>query len=315
MPGIPYEQQEERKPFIFSEYQNTSRSAVIEFLESFRYHKAFKISQCVDGQIQLDPAIHSSLESLEFDSCIFNSPILQVNFPLSLKELKITNCVNPGHILTLLIDQKDIFLESLSIDGCSTLLSLPIDKLPSTIRRLKIINCQHLKSLDELVHTGSHDSAGLVQLGDANLGKVKSTSCSELKHLVICDCPELEFFPESLHTFNCLELLLVSSCSSLISFLERGLPSNSLIAFLLYECESLRFLPKNLHEITSLHFLNINDCPSLRSFPKGGLPPNLVSLSVTDCENLVHLSQWGLHKLKSLRSCTVAGGHLTLGQK
>ncbi|KAK4846385.1 hypothetical protein QYF36_016691 [Acer negundo] len=162
--------------------------------------------------------------------------------------------------------------KSLEIDGCSTLLSLPIDKLPTTLRHLKMVNCMNLKSLD----IKNCDSVGFGQVIDSNLVNMKSTSTLQIRHLVICDCPELEDLHEDLHNLDHLKLMLVSNCSSLVSFPEGGLPNNSLIALLIYECESLKFLPNQLHKVNSLQFLNISDCHSIMSFPEGGLPPNLV---------------------------------------
>ncbi|TXG53884.1 hypothetical protein EZV62_019140 [Acer yangbiense] len=301
--------QEKSKHFILSVHQSMSRRAIMETLGQSKYGKLLKISKFDDQQIPLDPMVHDSLEYLEFDSCLFHSPTLGGYFPLTLKELKITNCVNPEHLLTVLTAQKGSSLKSLEIDGCSTLLSLPIDKLPATLRHLKMVNCMNLKSLSESVDIENRDSVGFGQVIDSNLVNMKSTSTLQLRHLVICDCPELEFLPEDLHSLDHLELLLVSNCSSLVSFPEGGLPNNSLIALLIYECESLKFLPNQLHKVISLQFLNISDCPSIMSFPEGGLPPNLVSLCIIDCENLVHLSHQGIHKLKNLKSYTFIGGH------
>ncbi|KAK1559576.1 hypothetical protein Q3G72_015952 [Acer saccharum] len=223
--------QEKSKHFILSVHQSTSRRAIMETLGQSKYDKLLKISKCEDQQIPLDPMVHDSLEYLGFDSCLFHSPTLGGYFPLTLKELKITNCVDPEYLLTVLTDQKGSSLRSLEIDGCSTLLSLPIDKLPATLRQLKMVNCMNLKSLSESVDIENRDSA------------------LQLRHIVICDCPELEFLPEDLHSLDHLELLLVSNCSSLVSFPEGGLPNNSLIALLIYECESLKFLPNQLHKV------------------------------------------------------------------
>lgn len=244
-----------------------------------------KINDRQDQEIPLDMLVHNSLQYLEFNLCSFHSPLRLRYFPVALKSFKISHCVNSEHILDLLMDQKGLPLESLELDGCDSLFFFPIDKLPVTLRKLKIANCRNLMSLDKSF-TGKE--------------QVNITRTMELRELTISDCGELEFLPEGLHNLIHLELLSISNCTSLICFPEGGLPKNCL-TLAIHECENLMFLPAQLHEFTSLRNLSVFSCPCLTSFPEEDLPPNLVSLHINDCDNLVHVSHWRLHKLKHLR--------------
>lgn len=63
-----------------------------------------------------------------------------------------------------------------------------------------------------------------------------------------------------------------------------------------------------MQNLTSLQNLYVRNCPSLVSLPEGGLPPNLTSLQIEDCQNIqTHLSDWGLHRLTSLKAFRISG--------
>ncbi|KAJ0039236.1 hypothetical protein Pint_23886 [Pistacia integerrima] len=278
--------------------------------------KQLRISKCQDLNLLIDQmAAHSSLEYLEFDCCLFRCVLLQDYFPSTLKKLKIINCVNIDEVLRVLVSQKGLSLEYLEIDHCSSLFSFPIDKLPTTLRQLKIVNCMNLKSFNGSLTIENEHSLVIGQEGDSNLVNMTLSSTLQLRKLEIWDCVELELLPEELHNLTHLDLLSISNCSSLMSFPEGGLPKTSLTSLLIFECESLKSLPNNLHEVRSLQTFSVFGCPCLVSFPEGGLPPNLVSLSIVDCENLISLPYWELHKLKHLKEYSIISGLPDLGVK
>ncbi|PHU19157.1 hypothetical protein BC332_10308 [Capsicum chinense] len=62
-----------------------------------------------------------------------------------------------------------------------------------------------------------------------------------------------------------------------------------------------------MQNLTSLQELQLSNCPSITSFPEGGFPTSLVSLDIKDCKNLMPMSEWGLHRLASLRRLTIHG--------
>ncbi|XP_006482934.1 auxin response factor 3-like isoform X1 [Citrus sinensis] len=269
--------------------------------------KQLKINKCPDLEVLLHRMAYTSLEYLEFSSCLFFSNSKQDYFPTTLKRLKICDCTNAELILKVLMDQKGLALESLEVDGCSSLFSLPINQLPATLRHLRIVNCMNLKSLGESSKIRNCDSV-VGPEGESSLENMTSSHTLELRELEIWDCLELEFLPEDMHNFTDLNLLSISNCPSLESFPEGGLPNTSLTSLLISECENLMSLPHQIHKATSLQDLSVSGCPSLMSFPHGGLPPNLISLGIIDCENLIPLSQWELHKLKHLNKYTILGG-------
>lgn len=269
--------------------------------------KQLKINKCPDLEVLLHRMAYTSLEYLEFSSCLFFSNSKRDYFPTTLKRLKICDCTNAELILKVLMDQKGLALESLEVDGCSSLFSLPINQLPATLRHLRIVNCMNLKSLGESSKIRNCDSV-VGPEGESSLENMTSSHTLELRELEIWDCLELEFLPEDMHNFTDLNLLSISNCPSLESFPEGGLPNTSLTSLLISECENLMSLPHQIHKATSLQDLSVSGCPSLMSFPHGGLPPNLISLGIIDCENLIPLSQWELHKLKHLNKYTILGG-------
>ncbi|GLT25970.1 hypothetical protein SLA2020_010680 [Shorea laevis] len=85
-------------------------------------------------------------------------------------------------------------LEALVIKGCEQLKSFPRDKLPSTLKRLKIQNCENLESLPEGVN--------LERLKINSLPSLKCFPCSKLpsalKRLEIKECKQLESLPNRL---------------------------------------------------------------------------------------------------------------------
>lgn len=275
--------------------------------------KQLKINKCPDLEVLLHRMAHTSLEYLEFSSCLFFSNSKRDYFPNTLKRLKICDCTNAELILKVLMDQKGLALESLEVDGCSSLLFFPINQIPTTLRHLRMVNCMNLKSLGESSNIRNYDSA-VGPEGESSLANMTSSRTLELRELEIWDCLELEFLPEDMHNFTDLNLLSISNCPSLECFPERGLPNTSLTSLLISECENLTSLPRQIHKAMSLQDLSVSGCPSLMSFPQGGLPPNLISLSIIDCENLIPLSQWGLHKLKHLSKYTILGGLPVLGE-
>ncbi|KAK9192256.1 hypothetical protein WN943_020872 [Citrus x changshan-huyou] len=103
--------------------------------------KQLKINKCPDLEVLLHRMAYTSLEYLEFSSCLFFSNSKRDYFPTTLKRLKICDCTNAELILKVLMDQKGLALESLEVDGCSSLFSLPINQLPATLRHLRIVNC------------------------------------------------------------------------------------------------------------------------------------------------------------------------------
>ncbi|KAG5539124.1 hypothetical protein RHGRI_019618 [Rhododendron griersonianum] len=105
-----------------------------------------------------------------------------------------------------------------------------------------------------------------------------------LQSLLLCDCPEIESFPEG------------------------GMPS-ALTWLCIRNCKKLKSLPEQMHTLLpSLHSLDLNGCPEIESFPEGGLPSKLVYLTIGNCEKLVGgRRDWGLQTLPSLKEFYLHG--------
>ncbi|KAF3625542.1 hypothetical protein FXO38_29699 [Capsicum annuum] len=167
-------------------------------------------------------------------------------------------------------------------------------------------------------------------LSARDVGGLLPTTFHQLK---IEKCPNLEILPEGMmHTSNTsLHVLEIFNCSSISSFPEGQLPK-ALKTLTVWNCfnleslpdirtktmllesirvgnytENLKFLPEWMQNLTSLQELQLSNCPSITSFQEGGLPTSLVSLDIKDWKNLMPMSEWGLHRLASLRRLTIHG--------
>ncbi|KAK1553247.1 hypothetical protein Q3G72_031533 [Acer saccharum] len=263
-------------------------------------YKELKISNCSVDDLWRHLKENHSYEYLEFDSCSFPSST-RIPIPVTIKKLKITNCVDTEQVFTVLMDP-NLSVESLEIDSCSSFSSMSTGGIPATLRQLKIVNCMNLKSLSKSFKTKKSSSIG-------EHVHYSTAGTLQLRKLEIQNCVELEFLPKGLHKLRNLDILSINNCSSIEYFPEGGLPRTCLTSLSISECENLKCLPNKLHKVTSLQKLSISGCPSLMFFPEGGLPTNLVSLHIIKCENLISLSQWELHKLEHLRKYSFSCGY------
>ncbi|KAM2067064.1 hypothetical protein ACFX1T_043451 [Malus domestica] len=138
---------------------------------------------------------------------------------------------------------------------------------------------------------------------------------TSLEHLTIKGCPELQGFPEQMHTLlPSLQKFEVLGCPEVESFPQGGLPSN--LQDLSFEC--CRKLAANrslwgLTRLNSLRYLQIRfseeggeemGC----SFPEEGLlPATLTSLSIHFHPNLRTIQGKVLRQLTSLEDLTIEG--------
>ncbi|XP_022746496.1 disease resistance protein TAO1-like [Durio zibethinus] len=175
-------------------------------------------------------------------------------------------------------------------------------KIPCTIRKLTIWDCERLEKLSTTLHYIS--SLRVLELWYCpNLISLSNNySPSNLKILDIGCCRNIQCLFEEGENVNIgsvclLEQLNISDCASLISLSKYNLPSN-LKSLEIFDCENLRCLLEegenvNLGSICLLEQLNISKCPSLISLSKYNLPSNLKSLEIFDCENLRCLLEEG----------------------
>ncbi|KAJ9158620.1 hypothetical protein P3X46_024185 [Hevea brasiliensis] len=283
----------------------------------------------------LDKIVH--LKHLEIRSCeqlvsLVEGEVGQL--PCNLQTFKISFCPNlenlPNglHSLTALRD--------LEIISCVKLFSFPATRVPCSLRRLYIDTCSSLESLPEGVVGDVNDINQSSQLEELGIRGCRSLSSYpngkfpvSIKTLDISYCNWSTQLLESVfHGLSHLEKLNIEDCPQLESFQETGLPSHSLISLIISRCKNFRSLPNQMQNLTTLKLYNcrglvsfpeermlpnltclfIYNCGCLESFPQGGLPPNLTNLSIWDCNNLQQpMTEWGLHKLASLRSLEIYG--------
>ncbi|XP_048227732.1 putative disease resistance RPP13-like protein 1 [Ricinus communis] len=207
---------------------------------------------------------------------------------LILEECEALECLPEGIVMQRNNESNNNIshLESLEIIKCPSLKFFPRGELPASLKVLKIWDCMRLESFAR-----------------PTLQNTLSLECLSVRKY-----SNLITLPECLHCFSHLIELHISYCAGLESFPERGLPSLNLRRFYVFNCPNLKSLPDNMQSLTALQHLGVSSCPGILSFPEGGLPSNLTSIRVSNCENLPHLSEWGLHRLLFLKDLTISGG-------
>ncbi|KAM2759055.1 hypothetical protein COP1_023823 [Malus domestica] len=190
--------------------------------------------------------------------------------PAELRWLRIEGC----HVLESIpgnLKQATSCLQELFISNCSSLASFPRDSLPRTLKALEIEGCGQLD--------------------------------------ILSDCYYASLESEPNHELQCLSLLEIWDCPSLVSFPDIGLPAPHLTQFKATDCMKLKWLPKGMNKLLSLQTLEISGCPELMSFPDGGLPLNLNCLYIWDCNKLIaQRLHWKLKALVSLKCLSIMGG-------
>ncbi|KAK7367058.1 hypothetical protein VNO80_09065 [Phaseolus coccineus] len=196
-----------------------------------------------------------------------------------LESLRISYC---SKLVTLPSNMNQLTaLRSVEINGCSTLLN-SLQRVPSeliikscddleyfpehalegqtSLRNLRIVACQNLKSLSE---------------------GVQHLTC--LESLRISYCPKLVTLPSNMNQLTALRSVEIVGCSTLPNGLQR-VPS--LRTLDIQGCSSTS-LPDWLGDMTSLQKLEIWNCRELRSVPSSiQRLTNLSSLSISQCPYL-----------------------------
>ncbi|TQD81715.1 hypothetical protein C1H46_032732 [Malus baccata] len=265
-------------------------------------HGQFHLSDKLVASLPRAPSIHG----LKFGHC----DMWQLKeLPAELRWLRIEGC----HVLESIpgnLKQATSCLQELFISNCSSLASFPRDSLPRTLKALEIEGCGQLDILSDCYYA-SLESLSIWRSCDSlesfpfaifpKLNNLKIRSCKSLKSLSISGEPN--------HELQCLSLLEIWDCPSLVSFPDIGLPAPNLTQFKATDCMKLKSLPKGMNKLLSLQTLEISGCPELMSFPDGGLPLNLNCLYIWDCNKLIaQRLHWKLKALVSLKCLSIMGG-------
>lgn len=228
----------------------------------------------------------NSLRELIIKNCVKFNGFPENGIPPTLKRLEILSC---NALEALPSDMSG--LERLEIKECSSLKNWVTGGFPVAIKKLSIKNCTQLDPVSEVLTTQN----GNVLLED----------------LGVCNWPNFKNLLKQFDGFSHLVELNLSSCSKLKRFPEQGLPP-ALRALCIEDCGNLRSLPGKIRTMKSLVSLELRSCPRLDNFPKCDLPPNLASLRIWDSKKFKPLTQWGLHRLTSLREFSICGGYKEL---
>lgn len=205
------------------------------------------------------------------------------------KQLTIDHCPHLEFLPQGIMHNNNTFLELLEIFDCSSIMSFPPGQLPKTLKTLTFWNCSNLESLADVI------------IETISLESLRIGNCTNLKHL-----------PSGLHKLVYLDYLQVDGCPSIEFFPEEGLPSARLRKMQILNCDNLKLLSKSMQSLTSLQELEISNCPLIESFPQDCLPINLVSLDIKEIVNIKPCSEWGLHRLTSLKKLRIHGCRLNI---
>ncbi|KAM4110710.1 hypothetical protein ACJW30_05G012400 [Castanea mollissima] len=275
-----------------------------EFMQRLTKIEYLKIYNCKELTTSLWQDRLDSLVMLYIKSC---PRLVNISLPSTLRTITIESC----HALKSLPISNCTCLEHATIEGCASLTSISRGKLPPSLKRLDVHNCENLLFVVDVREASPSSSLNLIE---ENLHGNTDNNASFLQHLEIKDCKSLKCLSSSgnlsvmlkhLEIYGCLKLPSLSSrdqlpaalkhisirlCPMLESIANTLHNNASLEQLKIWHCEKLKTLPEGLHRLCHLNEINIGGCSSLVSFPdRGLLPTNLRKLVIQDCKNLKSL--------------------------
>lgn len=240
-----------------------------------------------------------TLQSLCIGGCPSLRRFPQGELPTTLKRLFIFGCESLESLPEGMIRDPSIGssntsgLETLIVENCSSLQSIPSDEFPSTLTGLWIWKCKNLESIPGKM---LRNLTSLQSLAICNCPEVVSSPevflCPNLKFLSISECQNMKrpLSEWGLHTLTSLtHFSICGPFPDVISFSDDHgsqlfLPT-SLNHLRICDFQSLKSVASmGLRNLISLEILVLSNCPKLRSVvPKEGLPPTLAELEIEDC--------------------------------
>ncbi|XP_052724562.1 putative disease resistance RPP13-like protein 1 [Vigna angularis] len=213
-------------------------------------------------------------------------------FPQSVKSIKISGRPMVEFMMEAITDIPPTCLKELSLIDCSSAISFPGDRLPSSLKTLDI------RGLNKLSFPVLHKHKLLEFLSINN-------SCDSLKSfppaifpnltsLIIKNCENLESLlllgSESLKSLNSF---VIRDCPNFVSFPGEGFSAPNLTRFNVYGCAKLKSLPHQMGTLLpKMEYLSISNCQQIECFPEGGMPPNLTTVTIRNCEKLLISLGW-----------------------
>ncbi|KAH0777259.1 hypothetical protein KY290_008670 [Solanum tuberosum] len=165
---------------------------------------------------------------------------------------------------------------------------LPSSIQTLTIKNLKTLSSQHLKSLTSLQYLEIKGNLPQIQ---SMLEQGQFSHLTSLQSLEIRNFPNLQSLPESALPSS-LSQLTIYRCPNLQSLSESALPS-SLSELTIADCPNLQSLPESALP-SSLSQLTIYSCPKLQSLSESALPSSLSQLTIYNCPKLQSLPVKGM---------------------
>ncbi|TYG99858.1 hypothetical protein ES288_A10G229700v1 [Gossypium darwinii] len=197
----------------------------------------------------------------------------------------------------------------LRISNCPQLVSIGTEeereelmqlKIPSSIVRMRINNCERLEKLS----TTLYSLTLLMELKLLGCPKLISV-ITPLESIEIYGCDMLKGLPQGLNKLKHCKRIWINNCSNLISLGESGLPTTNLEVLRLYSCRRLQGLPGNMHSLNALKKLEIRDCPNVTSILEEGIPTHLTSLRIGGPNIWKAILERDLHTLTCLKSLDI----------
>ncbi|KAG4127083.1 hypothetical protein ERO13_D10G197201v2, partial [Gossypium hirsutum] len=280
--------------------------------------------------------IHGCHEFSWAAECLRLRSIKVVSFEIGCCEELCSSRDNNWGLLT-----QSVSPQYLEITKCPLLVSIATEeereelmqlKIPSSIVRMEIENCERLEKLSttlyslallmELVLDGCSKLISVARSNlPSNLKVLVIRSCKNLQCLLLdegedvdsnnaCVLQELNiFYCESLKRINrsvlpsTLKELLILGCPKLESISQEIQDNSSLESIRIFSCDMLKGLPQGLNKLKLCKIMSKVGCSNLISLAESGLPtPNLECLRLHFCSRLQPLpgNMRSLNALKDL---------------
>ncbi|KAG5538875.1 hypothetical protein RHGRI_019424 [Rhododendron griersonianum] len=257
---------------------------------------------------------------------------------LNIRTLSIVNCEKLEKLPRGLDNLK--FLQELTINRCERLVLFPKKGLPSTLRKFEISECEALQSLPELMlltsleHLTVRSCASLTCVSSKdglppalevlNFGYCEhlesiladegmKINCPSLEVVRITHCENLKSMPDVMqNSLRNLSTLAIQACDNLESLPEGWFAVTNMKKLRISSCKKLDILPHhafNNFSLTSLQELEVTSCPVVTELVSYILKEesssthftNLTSLVLCNVDIGTLTSEWGFHRLSSLR--------------
>ncbi|XP_058222451.1 putative disease resistance protein At3g14460 isoform X1 [Rhododendron vialii] len=228
----------------------------------------------------------------------------------NLKELSVRWCPKLELPLSVAMSHCYTSLEKLTLFGCESLKSLPLDLFPK-LQNLSVEDCTNFETLVipegiELQNLTSIQRLNFVGCSNMVIFHCGGLPAPNLSYLSFCDCKKLKALPGQMNTlFPSLDMFLLACCPEIESFPKGGLPSK-LRTLYIVNCKKLvgGWRDWGLQRLPSLtRFAAGGESEDvLESFPEEGLLPSTVTTFWIICmPNLKSLNDKGLQPLGSLK--------------